>query len=75
MRPTEWITVEKSTLIEAIAYDGAAERIYVRLHSGEEWYFDDCDTHLWERFKSPAMSKGEFLTNVLENHKHTRVRP
>jgi hypothetical protein len=72
MIPINWINVTESTIVTAIAYDDAAERIFVRLHSGVEFYFDNCDPALWNQFKSPAHSKGEFIKNVLENHAYGR---
>lgn len=71
--PVEWIDVAGSTIVAAIAYDDAAERIYVRLHSGDEVYFEDCDVTLWQQFQSPAVGKGEFIKNVLEHHAYSRV--
>ena len=70
--PADWFNVT-STVIAAIAYDDAAERIYVRLHSGDVVYFEDCDVALWQRFSSPAIGKGEFMKNVLERHTYRRV--
>jgi hypothetical protein len=71
--PVEWMNVAGSTIVAAVAYDDAAERIYVRLHSGDVVYFEDCDAALWQRFQSPALSKGEFIKNVLEHHAYSRV--
>jgi hypothetical protein len=71
--PVEWIEVAGSTLVAAIAYDDAAERIYVRLHSGDAFYFEDCDVTLWRQFQSPAISKGQFIESVLEHHAYRRV--
>lgn len=71
-KPADWIDVI-STVIAAIAYDDAAERIYVRLHSGDVVYFEEFDTALWQRFSSPAIGKGEFMKNVLERHVYRRV--
>jgi hypothetical protein len=71
--PVEWIDVAGSTIVSAIAYDDAAERIYVRLHAGDIVYFDDCDMALWREFQSPGISKGQFIDNVLERHSYKRL--
>ena len=61
----DWQAVEGSTLVAAAAYDPAAERIFVRLHSGLASYYDGCDPREWAAFMLPSTSKGEYLTQVL----------
>jgi hypothetical protein len=69
----EWIGVTNSTLVSAVAFDEAAERIFVKLHSGKVWLFDDCTSDLWEAFVSSGISKGEFMTGVLERRPYREL--
>jgi hypothetical protein len=60
-----WLPVHDSTIVDAAAYDAAAERIYVRLRSGLTQYFDDCPEAEWHGFMADD-SKGRYLTQVLQ---------
>ncbi len=63
--PLSWQTVHGSTLVAAAAYDAAAHRLHVRLHSGRVQYFDECHPDEWATFMAPTTGKGQYLTAVL----------
>ena len=65
MHDVRWLPVHDSTIVDAAAYDAAAERIYVRLRSGLTQYFDDCPEAEWHGFMADD-SKGRYLTQVLQ---------
>lgn len=68
----EWTTVSYSSLVRAVAYDRAAERIFVRLIPYGLVVFESCGEEVWRRFTVPGTSMGAYVQNVLERHPHTR---
>lgn len=64
----EWMPVEGSSRIVAMAYDRDAEAIFVRFPGGAEWRYEACPPTTWEEFSSPATSKGKYIHEVL-NHR------
>lgn len=63
-----WLVVDGSTLVQALAYDEAAHRIFVRLHSGAEHVYDGCPPTVWDALRA-APSTGEFVTRILERYR------
>ena len=69
----EWIPVEGSERISAMAYDSATETIYVQFpKGGTQWHYDGCPPHLWSEFVA-APSKGQYIHQVLNNRPNGRV--
>jgi len=68
----EWSPVDDSTLVRAVAYDAAAERIFVRLIPRGLIVFEECTQRTWELFRIPGTSPGDYVTRVLGRHPHTR---
>jgi hypothetical protein len=67
----EWIDVPESSRISAMAYDEENERILVRLRDGEKgWQYNGCPPGVWEEFSNRATSKGTFIHERLNFHKH-----
>lgn len=66
----DWETVSGSSRITAMAYDPAGEIIYVRFPSGVEWQYAGCPPQIWEAFTAPGQSKGEYIGQVLDDHRH-----
>lgn len=63
-----WQKVGGSTIVQALAYDEAAHRIFVRLHSGAEHVYDGCPPAVWDALCT-APSTGEFVTRSLERYR------
>ncbi|MGW5769031.1 KTSC domain-containing protein [Streptomyces longwoodensis] len=70
----DWVQVTGSTVVAACAYDEAAERIYVRLHSGTIWQFEDCNREMWRSLMIPSISKGRFVQDILSRKEHRVVQ-
>jgi hypothetical protein len=69
----EWILVEDSCRVVAVAYDAQNEYILVRFPGDTEWCYEACPLHVWEEFISPGTSKGAFIHEVLNhlpNHRY-----
>ncbi|MDA0167527.1 KTSC domain-containing protein [Solirubrobacter taibaiensis] len=62
----DWIELDDSTRVSAIAYDEDEERILVRFRDGVEYFYAMCPPSLWEEFSSPAVSKGQFIRERLD---------
>lgn len=62
----EWIPVADSQAIEAEAYDPEAERIYLRFHGGQEWWYAACPPQVWQEFTAPGQSRGKYFHAVLK---------
>jgi hypothetical protein len=71
----EWVVVTGSDRIVAEAYDAEAERIYVRFpKGGVEWWYAACTLQVWEAFRAPGQSRGQYIAQVLNfkpNGRHT----
>ncbi len=68
-----WIDVTDSERVVAVAYDQAQETIFVRFKKDEvEWWYGSCLPHIREQFTIPAVSKGRFIREVLDNHPNGR---
>ena len=61
----EWIAVAGSSRIVAEAFDAEAERIYVRFPNGVEWWYAACTLQVWEAFRAPGQSRGQYISQVL----------
>jgi KTSC domain len=62
----EWAPVAGSTRIIAEAYDPETETIYVRFPDGVEWWYGACPPHVWEQFRLPGQSRGQYIRSVLD---------
>jgi hypothetical protein len=67
----DWHRIEGSTLVASAAYDAEARQIHVRFHSGEHHVYDDCGPDEWETLMSSSISKGDFVTRVLQRREGT----
>lgn len=65
MIDVNWIPVYGSKNVEAIRYDEAARKCYVKFHSGGEYVYKDVTPELWNEFYH-ADSKGRFVNRVLK---------
>lgn len=63
----EWVPVEGSSRITAMAYDATTETIYVQFPNGKKWHYDGCPTPIWEEFRATP-SKGQYIAQIL-NHR------
>jgi hypothetical protein len=61
----EWIVVAGSTRIVAEAFEVETERIYVRFPNGVEWWYAACTLQVWEAFRAPGQSRGQYIAQVL----------
>lgn len=61
----DWLPVSGSTRIVAEAYDAQTETIYVRFPNGVEWWYAACPPHIWEEFRAPGQSRGQYIATVL----------
>ena len=61
----DWIAVSGSTRIVAEAYSVDEERIYVRFPNGVEWWYAACTSAVWEEFRRPGQSRGEYIARTL----------
>lgn len=68
----DWVQAE-STLVEAAAYDEAAERIFLRRRDGETVVFESCKPRDWDLFLVPGTSPGQYLTRNLQKHPYSIV--
>lgn len=68
----EWLIIEDSTLVGGIAFDEAAQRIFVRFKPQGLMVFEDCVGKTWDLFRTPGTSKGAYVTQVLSRHPYTR---
>lgn len=68
----DWKAFDDSTVIHSAAFDEAADRIFVRLLRGGIVVFEGCDESNWRNFTTPGVSRGEYMTNVLERHSYRR---
>ncbi len=66
----EWVRVHDSTLVRALKFDQAAQRIYVRNHSRQLWVYEDCSDLDWTLLMTFGISKGEYIMNVLDRHRN-----
>src|SRR4051794_33858080 len=67
----EWIEEPGSSRITAMAYDEENERILVRLRDGDKaWQYTGCPRSVWDEFSDPSTSKGKFIHERLNYHKH-----
>lgn len=62
-----------SSWVAAIAYDLAAEIIFVRLSDGAEWCYEACPIDVWEAFTAPGQSRGQYINQVLKHKPNHRV--
>lgn len=70
---TEWLAVEGSTSIEAVAYDEEAQRILVRFSGGAEYWYAECSEAVWDELLT-ATSKGRYVNQELKRRPFGRVR-
>lgn len=69
----DWQDVE-SSLVHSVAYDSAAERIYVQMLSGMVWRFEDCSESDYRALVAPGQSPGFVVTEFLQvRRQHARV--
>ena len=68
----DWIPINDSERVIAIAYDPDAEIICVRFPDGVEWCYEACTPRVWEDFIAPGTSKGAFIRDVLNHQPHHR---
>jgi len=69
----DWIPVDDSQRVVAVAYDTENEFILVRFPRDIEWCYEACPPHVWEDFMAPGTSKGRFIHEVLNhlpNHRY-----
>lgn len=66
----EWIEVDDSRRVDAVAYDVDNESICVRFPGGVEWVYEACLPHIWEEFMAPTTSKGKYISDVLNHMPH-----
>ncbi|WP_078893890.1 KTSC domain-containing protein [Streptomyces sp. NRRL S-1022] len=66
----DWVRVSESKLVAACAYDEAAERIFVRFHSGTVWRFENCSREMWRSLMISGTSKGRYVQDVLSRQEH-----
>lgn len=69
----EWISVNDSARVTAVAYSSELEQIYARFPSGVEWCYEDCPAHIWETFMAPNTSKGTYIREELDHHVNHRL--
>lgn len=69
----EWTKITDSSLVWAVAYDEAAERIFVRVIPKGLIVFEECSPETWSRFGVSGTSRGAYVTNVLMLHPHIRL--
>ena len=62
----DWIPVSGSSRIVAEAYSVEEERIYVRFPNGVEWWYAACTLEVWEAFRAPGQSRGQYIAQVLD---------
>lgn len=72
-QPLKWQPIEHSSLVDAAAFDDAADRIFIREHGGAEWVFEDCDEYHWRLLRSEGSSAGSFVMHVLRRHPHRQL--
>jgi hypothetical protein len=68
--PGERVWIEDSSVVASAMYDEAASRILVWEHTGTRWIFEDCSEEMWRIFIASSTSRGEYLRNVLQRHRH-----
>ena len=68
----DWIPIDDSDRVVAIAYDAANETICVQFPNGVQWCYEACPPHVWEDFTAPGVSKGRFIHDVLNRQPHRR---
>lgn len=68
----EWIPVTSSRMTH-VAYDAAAETIYVRFRDGVEWWYGSSPQSSWEEFMAPTTSKGRYIHDILDGRPKGRV--
>lgn len=67
----DWIEVNDSSRVSAVAYDVDEERILVRFRKdGVEWQYPNCPLVVWQEFMAPATSKGQYIYEQLNHHDH-----
>lgn len=69
----DWISVNDSKRIVAMAYDEERETIYVRFPNGIEWYYAACPASVWAEFTAVGESKGRYIARVLDHKPHGRL--
>ncbi|MEM7728214.1 MAG: KTSC domain-containing protein [Pseudomonadota bacterium] len=62
----------RSTLIDAVSYDGAARRLYVQLRAGNAYTYDSVPPHVFQRFVE-ADSPGAYYNRVIKGFRSCRV--
>lgn len=68
----DWIPVDDSDRVTAVAYDAEREFILVRFPGDVEWCYEACPPHVWEDFMSPGTSKGRFIHDTLNHQPNHR---
>jgi hypothetical protein len=68
----EWIPVDDSARVVAIAYDSEKETIYVRFPDGVEWWYASCPEQVWQEFSATGTSKGQKIAYFLNHHPNGR---
>ena len=67
----EWIDSPESSRVEAVAYDDEGERILVKFRKGgKRWQYGGCPPHIWAEFCAPGASKGSYINERLNHHRH-----
>lgn len=67
----EWIETPDSSRVEAVAYDEEGERILVRFRKGGAgWQYLGCPPQVWDEFCAAGTSKGNYITERLNQHQH-----
>jgi hypothetical protein len=65
----EWVAVDGSSSISAIAYDIDLQRINIRYQTGRAYWYGDCSVEVWEALNVSA-SKGQFVNQELRRRSY-----
>lgn len=68
----DWIEINDSARVTAVAYDPQQEIIYTRFPNGVEWQYLACPPNIWADFMLPTTSKGRYISQVLDHHPNQR---
>ena len=68
----EWVPVDGSSSVAAIAYDDDTQRIFVTFSSGSQYWYDECSMETWQEFVA-APSKGQFVNRELRHRPFGRL--
>jgi hypothetical protein len=68
-----WIPLA-SSVARAAAYDPTAQTIFIKRWQGEVWAFEQCGPEIWSAFMVEGISKGEYISHVLERRPYRQIR-